>query len=341
MKTLSAITMALAVLLMVPAALAADEVILKHGESGIADIVKTTEDSVTFKYIIKDGPTAEMTLRANQLDPNNFYMLRNKYMEKTVDNHMGLAKFCVENELFSRARIQANLAREIDEEKVNLILDDAKVKEAIAESLLKYVARELKAGNMAEAEKWLHVLLTRAPETKAAEIARQNLDKVEEAREAKQAKEAKARQEAIEAEDDAAAKEQAEKREKALAPIRKHLDAGEKMAGAALREKNSSNQKKALEAAGRHFEAAVAQVQSLRKKVGEHAELDQLEQECRNNAVKCYLDAGNIDLSKSSFNNATKWAQRAKAVDPSNSSITDFENRVAMAAAMSGRWGRR
>jgi len=187
MKTLSAITLALAVLVLAPAALANEEVILKSGDSGIAKITKTTEDSISFKYVVKDGPTVEMGLRADQLDPNNFYTLRNKHMENTVENHLKLARFCIENELFSRAKIQIAKARAIDAEKVDLILDDDKVKEAIAERLLKYVACELKNGDMAEAEKWLHILLTKAPETKAAEVARQNLDKVDEAREARQA----------------------------------------------------------------------------------------------------------------------------------------------------------
>ncbi len=341
MRITSVITLALAVLVLTPASFASDEIILKGGDAGLAEVVSTTEDSVQIRYILPDGPTATIGLKASQLDPNNFYTVRNNHMEKTLENHLKLAKFCIENELFSRARLQINMAREIDEAKVEMVINDSEVKEEIAERLLRYVARELKTGNMAEAEKWLNVLLTRAPETKAAEIARENLSKVEEAREARQAKEAEDRAAAIEAEQDAEAKDKAEKREQALAPIYKHLDAGEKMTGQALREKNSSKQKKALEAAGMHFEAAVKQVVALRKKIGDHPELDQLEQECKDNAVKCYINAGNIDLSKSSFNNANKWAQRAQRVDPNNPAVADFRNRVAMAAASSNRWGRR
>jgi tetratricopeptide (TPR) repeat protein len=339
MKFSSAISLALIVLL-APVTLAADEIVLRGGGSGIADVVETTEDSIKIKYIMPDGPTATIGLKAHQLDPHNFYTVRNKHMEKTVENHLKLAKFCIETELFSRAKIQINKAKEIDPEKVDLILDDSKVREAIAERLLKYIARELKTGDMAEAEKYIHVLLTRLPETKAAEIARQNLDKVEEARETRQAKAAADRDAAIEAKEDEQEKKDAKEKSKALAPIYKHIDAGEKMSGEALRQKNGSQVKKGMEAAGMHFEAAVRKVEALRKKVGDHPELDQLEAEAKADAINCYINAGNVDLSKGSYNQADKYARRALSVDQNSAAAKDFQNRVTAGSAMSGGWGR-
>ncbi len=341
MKVSSFVTLALVVLLLAPATLAGDEIVLKGGDSGIVNVTETTVDSISFKFAMPDGPTVTTKLKAAQLDPNSFYTIRNKHMEKTVENHLKLAGFCIKAELFSRAKIQINLAKQIDEEAAQLVLDDAKVKEAVAERLLKYIARELKTGSMAEAEKWISVLLTKLPETKAAEIARQNLDKVEEAREDRQAKEAADREAAIEAKEDEAEKKAAKEKSKALAPIYKHIDAGEKMSGAALRQKNGSQTKKGLEQAGMHFEAAVKKVEALRKKVGDHPELDQLEAEARADAINCYIGAGNVDLAKGSYNSAEKYARRALSVDPSSSAAKDFQNRVSAAAAMSGSdWGR-
>jgi tetratricopeptide (TPR) repeat protein len=302
-------------------------------------VTATTVDSVTFKYTLPSGPTATMRLKANQLDPYSFYTVRKAHMEQTVENHLALAKFCMNNDLFARAQIQIGKARALDPEKVKEIGDDPEVQEAIGQKLLTYIAQELKAGNMEEAEKWIAILLTKLPETKAAETARENLDKVDEAREAKQAREAADRDAVIEAQADEAKKKAAREKAAQLAPIYKHIDAGEKMYSASLRQKSSSQNQKGLEQAGMHFESAIKQIDALRKRIGDNPELDQLEAESKADAIKCYIGAGNVDLSRGSFNQADRWARRALSVDPDSAAAKDFQTRVVTASSMSGGFG--
>ena len=342
MRIPSTITMALVVLLLASVSLA-DEIVLKGGEVGEAEVTATTFDSVTLKYNLEDGPTATMTLRAAQLDPHCFYTVRNKHMEDTVENHMALAKFCVSNELFFRAQIQVNKAKAIDPEKVEEILDDAQVRERIAQKLLTYIDKEMEIGNLDEAEKWISVLLTRFPDTKAAESARQDLDQVDEARAAQKAKEAAERQARIEAEKDEAEKQAARQRAAQLAPIYQRINLGEKMYSASLRMNNNSQAKKGLEQAGMEFVSAIKDIKALRKKIGDDRELDQLEAVAQADAIKAYIGAGNVDLTRGSYNEANKWARRALAVDSDSTAAKDFQNRVTTAAAMSSGdiWGRR
>ena len=87
MKTRSVVFALVAIMLMAPLALAKEEIILKSGEAGLVDVVETTEDTVTVKGSPEGGGTAQMKLKASQLDPHNFYNIRNAHMEKTLERN--------------------------------------------------------------------------------------------------------------------------------------------------------------------------------------------------------------------------------------------------------------
>ena len=59
-----------------------------------------------------------------------------------------------------------------------------------------------------------------------------------------------------------------------------------------------------------HYERAAKKVGDLRAKYGDHPEIDRVEAEAKAEAIKCYINAGNVDLSKGSFNSAGKYALR-------------------------------
>jgi len=162
--------------------------------------------------------------------------------------------------------------------------------------------------------------------------------------EAKAAEKERERQAAIEREEDADRKKIARKRAKVLEPLEKSLGVGRKYLAAGLKEKSPSKSKRAFEGAAAEFTKLLGRIDKEMKKGTDDPalidELTDLEASARKEAVRAFIDAGNVALARGSRNEAMEYAQKALAIDPDNSAAKSFMNNVQLASAMSG-WGRR
>ena len=89
----------------------ADSITLKDGHMLIGDIVKTTNDSLTFKYQAGDDDEKTVTFRAEDLDPHSFYAARSEDLPEDPEAYISLAKYCAENRMFSRCMVTYEQAR--------------------------------------------------------------------------------------------------------------------------------------------------------------------------------------------------------------------------------------
>lgn len=309
-------------------------VMLRDGQSGMGEIVSTESDSIKVKFQTEAGGAGEASLLASRLDPHNFYGIRSKHMEKTAENHVRLAIYCVDNGMFNRARLQMAEARKLDPE-VDKKIDSPEIREKIAEHLVNSAKAAYEKGDLKLAYEIAQLVATRFHESPLADKCTEALDKLEAEMAKTEAEEVAAREKKIAEAKDAEARKNAEARHKAMLPIEARKDAGRKKNAAGLRAKNRSTARRSFEAAAADFEHALNRLASARKSSDADAELkkmlDDEEKEIRADAVNAWINAGNIDLWRESFNNAMGAADKAIAVDPQSSAAQSFKKKVEFA----------
>jgi len=319
-------TLVLVMLLLCSASVLAEEVMLRDGRSGDAKILETTESLIKIELKVNDG-TATFEIGADRLDPHNFYGIRSKHMEQTADNHLGLAKFCIENEMFPRAKAQIEKARKLDAEKVEKIISMPEIVEGIARRIVTFAQKQLEKSRVPDAKKWASFVIARAPETEAAVDAQAILDSIDQVKaDAEAATQAEAEAEA-QAETSAAA-----------GKLDKALQVAETRADEAMREKNTSRTRKGLEEAAKMFEAIASEASSA---ADGDADLQDIANAAMDHAVSAYLHAGETAMGQSNYNEARRLARQAQAVGSGSSAPADFLKRVDMVEALSASSGRR
>jgi len=316
-----------------------EEVILKDGVTGFVNVLETTRDSVKVKFK-KNGADITLVVKAERIDPFCFYTVRGKYMERTAENHLNLAIFCVENGLFNRAKHQRDVAESIDPEYLKKQAEIPGFRDGIAEKILANAERDFDNGKLDQAEETIQIILTRFSDTPAAEDARA-LQTILDKRAAEIENE----------EDDAAiAKLDAEQQKaadalmKKLKPAKMSYEYGKELAARGLKEKSQTKAKKAFDAAGEEFEKALKKARAVVAKDGTEdvaGRFAAVEKRVMGEAVEAYINAGNIELSRGSYVAAEKYCQKALSVDPTSSAAKAFQSRVEMGAAMSNDWGAR
>jgi hypothetical protein len=304
-----------------------EEVILREGASGQVEVLATTVDSITVQAR-KGDASMKAPIKASALDPHCFYQIRRKHMEDTAENHIELAKYCIDNELFARAQRQIQHARDLDEAYVEKVAAMPGVREGIARKVLAHARRELQRGKLDDAEKWASLVMARAGDTEVASEAEKLLDAIDAAAAQLQEAAATAQQE-----------EAAQELHKHLAPFTSALDRGRTMRQQGLRQRNPSTGKRELEKAGKELAATTDELRKAQAATEDSAlaqALADLEQEASAEAVKAYLGAGEIDISRGAFTEARKQAQHARAVDPDSAAVEDFLSRVSTTEAIAG-----
>jgi tetratricopeptide (TPR) repeat protein len=326
-----------------PSAFAAEkeEVMLKDGLTAMVEVLETGPQSVTVSFVTKEGVKGQTRLHANALDVYSFYEIRRRHMEQTAENHVKLAIFCASNGLFKRAKRQMDEARAIDPEIDTKIENLPDVMEGIADHLVAAARRHYRAGDLELAYDIASLIATRFPETKGGELARSVLKDLEAEVQAQAERKEEEREAAIQAEKDAAKKKAAQKREKVLAPLEKSLNAGHRAVSMALQQRNQSRAKRAYEAAAQEFTKLLDRIDKAMKTDDAELveQLTEMDLTVRKEAVRAWIHAGNVALSRGSRPEAMKYAQAAVAVDPDSSAAKSFMNSVQLASAMSG-WGR-
>ena len=321
-------------------AMAGEQITLKDGVTGAANVIDTTHDSITVSFV-RDEASVTLKLTVGQLDPHSFYEIRRDYMERTAENHLRLGKFCVEEGMFARARYHLNEAKALDPALVEKVKAIPGLVDGIADTILGYARRAYDANDMETAERLAAAVLTRFPESPAAvqaEALFTHMDDKEQVRETKRRVEVMAAANKAAGDADQAV---AEARNKLLAPIYDRVDLARKMRSQGLREKNSSNARKALVAAGEEYEKALLQIKQLAEAHAEDSALVGVlalgDLQIREDAVSCYVNAGGIMIGRGSYPEAEKLSRRALAVDPNSEDALAFQATVQTAAALGSR----
>jgi hypothetical protein len=248
-------------------------------------------------------------------------------MEPTADNHIALARFCIEHEMFAHAQAQVADARALDPEKVEELTEMPKVREGIAARLVDFARKELDGGRTEEAKRWASFVLTRLAETKVAGEAQGILDDIK----------LRSGAGSTEALRESTGSEEAKK---AVTAIRQAIAKAQARSDSALRAKGATESYRGLEAAGKLFEECV-QAAGKANPDGSDALLNDLADQARGEAVTAYINAAQVLVGRSSYSEARRIARLAVAVDAENSQAADFMQHVDMVEAMASSRTRR
>lgn len=310
-------------------------VLLSDGTNGMADVISTTEDSITVKFETADGTAGETVLRASRLDSHTFYGLRSKYMEKTPENHVKLALYCAELGMFHRAKREMDEARKLDPDVDKKIDTLPGVAEGIAQRLADAAKRAYDKGDLKLAYELAQLIATRFTETPLAAKALDALDKIEAKMADEETAETSAREKKITDATDVATRELEETRNNLLVPIEKQQEAGRKQNAMGLRANNRSTAKRYFESAASEFERALRAAEAVRKRGNDDSELnamvDDLATELKSDGVNAWINAGNIELWRENYNGAEKAAKKALEIDPDSMAARSFLSRVSLA----------
>lgn len=312
---------------------AKDEVVLRSGKSGQVEVLETTESSVKVTATRSDGAKVTATLRAGDLDPHNFYTLRRKHMEKTAQNHVALAKWCLDNDLVNQAKVQADAARRLDNAYVEKLLGDPTLRAKIDGKLFDYAKRMVAKGKFAEAERWLRPLIEREPASKFAEQAMALAKEIEKEKLFERAAKERKRDDAIAAKLDEETRKTAEASARQLAPIRRAQAKAQQLNSAALREKGTKA-KRLNDQAAQLLQTGLNTIDSLRKKKAAGPELDRLEGEIAAELIQTYIAAGRVSLGRGAYSQAEVYGRKALQVDSNSADATHFLDQINIARAL-------
>ena len=320
---------------------------LKGGRFFNATVVKSTRDSVTLHGTKKDGEVVTITLPAEEFDDYFFYSVRDRAIGHDAKERIHLAKWCVQHEMYSRAKAQMDQARAADETVVEEFMktEFPKIKEGLAERLLKAGQRALRRGSTKNAKRYASMVLTKFEGTKSDPGAEKLLDDVQKVLDAAEAKR-RANTRRVEAnKEKEAARREAEARENLLGPVEKLLDEGARHNTLGLKAKNLSQTKTGFEVAAKRYVRAMKTAEaSLEGNPDEQTAtgLKDMRDQGRQGAISAYLNLAHSYSSRQSFVKANKYTNMALALDPKNQEALSTRADVSTAGGgWSRRWGGR
>lgn len=337
----------LATLILVACVLAApvraEEVVLRDGSAHDVTIIETTVDSISVAFE-REGTKGTVVVRAEELDPHSFYSIRSRHMEKTAKNHLTLAKYCVENGLFSRAESQAEKARALDADYVERKMQLPGLVNGLAEDTLKTARDFFRKDDLENARRYASVVLTRFPENPSTEAAAKLIDRIETRIAKDEEKKQAAALEAAEKADAANAGKARAAYEEHLKPLSQAYTKARQLNIEALRETSPSKQVKMFETAARNFESLIKKGKAAEDKYAQspslQAELQRAINTVTQDAVEAWINAGGVELSRGSLKNARDYGGRALSLAPNSARARSFMNRVELAAATSDKYQR-
>ena len=323
---------------------AADQLIfLKGGRVFHGEVLKSDWKTVTIKRTRDDGGQDTITVPVADCEAYFYYTVRDKAIGDDAKGRIQLAKFCVHNDMFPRAKAQMDRARSIDQSAVDDFMQNEfpKIKEGLAERVLHAGRRALRAGSTKMAKKYASLILTQFEGTTSEPEAEKLLDEVRKKIDAEKARKRAQRRRSQKQAAEIDARQAERERDGLLGPIEKLLDGGATANDLGLRAKNISGARKHFDTAAARYESAVKRADSALK--GSHAEdLMQALQEMRADAVRggvsAYLNAAHSLAARGSFVEATKYTNKALALDPDNA---EAKSARAEISTTGGGWGRR
>jgi len=278
-----------------------------------------------------------------KFDPHCFYTIRDKALGDDAAGRIELAKFCVDNDLFSRAKVQMDRARQIDEKVVDKFMETEfpKIKEGLAERVMASANRAFQNGSMKNAHSYASLVLTKFGGTKCDAQAEAMLTKVQAKIDADQEKKRAQRRKSAERNEEIDAKQAVAKRDSLLAPIEKAIDSAEKANNNGLTAKNLSKQKAGLESAASKYVHAMKQADAAVSKTQEpdlQKALGEMSATAKGGAIQAYLNLANVYSSRGNYVKGTEYCNKALAIDPENA---EAKSARATISTTTGGWGRR
>lgn len=311
----------------------ADDLITADGTSHVCEILKVDEDGVLARGKMKSGDVVELKVPVARLDPLCYYTLRDAAIGNDGKARIRFAVWCVENELFSRAKIQMRKAGEADPK----LLEDLQagkypeIREGIAKRVLASAESDMAEGKFAPSRQKLEMLLARLSDTEAGSNARdviRTLETKEAAADAKSAADAKAKlsEEAAKAE---------EKRARLLAEVDDDYTKGKALAMEGLTEDSDSKALDLLERALARGDEALKRLDSIEKQNAEDAALLAEAKQRRDRTiagiVKVRIHRADLYIWRGSLPNAKKELDAARKLVPSSPDIDAAMQRLLAA----------
>ena len=333
----------LAALAIAPGAFAQDQLIfVKGGGVYRGTVLKCDAKTVTVKLSAEHGGTTH-TVEADRFEPYFFYQVRDKALGNDAAGRIELAKYAVDNDMFSRAKAQMDAARAIDPKTVEEFMktEFPKIKEGLAARLLKAAQKALRVGSTKNAHKYASTILTKFGGTKVDGQATALLDQVQAKIDADQAKKRAQRRRSEKALEEIDAKQETAKRDSMLAPVEKAIDAAEAANRRGLTGKNMSKQKAGFESAASKYKHAMKLADSHSKGTQEAdllTALAEMSQTGKDGAVQAYLNLANLYSSRGNYVKGTEYCNMALAIDPNNA---EAKSARAVISTTTGGWGGR
>jgi hypothetical protein len=325
-------TLPAAALLVVAAAAPAraEDVLLVDGTVFTGKVDKVEKDGVTITMAVGGG-TATLKVDAARLDPAYFYGLLDGVADQDAKAHVELAVWCIEQGLFSRARLQMRRAEQLDPDFVRGLREDQfpEMREGIATQILASAEADVKAGRLDVAEQKYEVLLLRLPDTEAGGKSREAMAALQPLLEAREAQAAEAgRKKLAEAE-----RKAAEERAKKFASFDPKLAELKKLALEGLSEDGDAKALSLLDTALTRAKARLADLDDLAKGAGADEALAQEVADrrgrIRRGMVKVHLHRADLYLYRGAVNDAKREVEAARALDPQNADVVAAAVRVA------------
>ena len=313
-----------------PALADVQDILLDDGRVVRGEILEIRDDGLRVKGGVKSGGQAEIVIRADLLDAEWFYGIRDKAAGEDAKAHLKLAMWALDRGLFSRAQLQVRRAAAIDPKLVKDILEGKlpDIRDGIAAKILESARRDAKEGRPANAVRKVEILLARLPDTPAGAEAADYLAELETQVGEKEKKD----------QDDARAKlAEAERKaqedcDRLLTPVEETLTKGRARASAALGE---DNQPKAVEMLGEALkmgDAALERLESLSKQKTDDAmfqgRVAELKTRITAAMVKGRLHRAEMFVWRGSHPQAKAEIAKVRELDPGNLDAEALETRI-------------
>lgn len=320
---------------------------LRGGRFVRGTVVSSTSDSMTCRYTPEGGQETTVTVSADVFDPYFFYGVRDRAISGAKDR-IELAKFCVDHEMYSRAKVQMDHAREADPAVVEEFMKNEfpQIREGLAERLLEAGQRALRRGSTKNAKWYASIILTKFEGTKAEAEAEKLLDEVQAVIDEKNAKEREHRRELDEKKAKRAAEKDERQVERIFEPIDKLMAEGKKANSRGLKEKNTGGARDAFTKAANKYKQAKKRAESGLKSEKDPEitkALEEVHAQAVHGAVQAYLNAAHSLSSRGSYKQAVQFCNLALEVDPDNAEAKSARAEFSTATGwgVGGRRGRR
>jgi len=333
----------LVALAIAPRAFAQDQLIfVKGGDVYRGEVLKSDAKTVTVKLSAEHGGTTH-TVDADRFEPYFFYQVRDKALGDDVQGRIQLAKYAVDNGMFSRAKAQMDTCRALDPKAVEEFMktEFPKIKEGLAARLLKAAQKALRVGSTKNAHKYASAILTKFGGTKVDAQATAILDQVQAKIDADQEKRRAQRRRSDKAMEEIEQKKETAKRDSMLTPVEKEIDAAEAANRRGLTGKNMSKQKSGFETAASKYKRAMKMANDYSTKTQEAdliKALAEMAQTGKDGAVQAYLNLANLYSSRGNYVKGTEYCNMALAIDPNNA---EAKSARAVISTTNGGWGGR